>query len=357
MPGDDVAAVRESAAAVRDAVGAARQEAAVHGRRAGDTHRVEPRRHARLVAPRRRHARRRPHAARRPQRALRERTGDAPRRQRRRGDPMGRRRRRRPQRVRLAALDPSGDARPVLAVFNATPDAAPQLPHRRSLAGRWTEVLNTDDPSTAAAASATTSGCRHGAGRRPRLHHSLVVSVPPLGAAFFVPGRSRWRVNRDRWQRRRLGATPIDGGTRFEVWAPDASSRRGRGRASGRGSARRRADRRPNQTMARPSADATWSRVVDDVGAGDRYRFRIDGGELLADPASRLQPRRGPRPVGGRRRRRRSSGPTVTGPASHSRDTVLYELHVGTFTPGRHVRRRDRRTAIASPTSASRRSS
>ena len=34
----------------------------------------------------------------------------------------------------------------------------------------------------------------------------------------------------------------------------------------------------------------TWVGVVDGVGHGDRYRFRLDGGEPLADPASGWQP-------------------------------------------------------------------
>ena len=79
------------------------------------------------------------------------------------------------------------------------------------------------------------------------------------------------------------------------------------------------------------SANATWSVVLDDVGAGDRYRFRLDGGDLLADPASRLQPDG-------------VHGPSeVVDVASFEwtddswtgidlADTVLYELHIGTFT-------------------------
>ena len=128
----------------------------------------------------------------------------------------------------------------------------------------------------------------------------------------------------------RLGATPVDGGTRFEVWAPDASS----------------VDVVVEQpdgdpivaalTAAEPgdgptSAEATWSGVVDGVGPGARYRFRLDGGDLLADPASRLQPDgvHGPSEVV-------DVASFVwtddawTGVALE--DTVLYELHVGTFT-------------------------
>ena len=38
------------------------------------------------------------------------------------------------------------------------------------------------------------------------------------------------------------------------------------------------------------TAPSTWVAVVDGVGHGDRYRFRLDGGEPLADPASGWQP-------------------------------------------------------------------
>ena len=65
--------------------------------------------------------------------------------------------------------------------------------------------------------------------------------------------------------------------------------------------------------------------------AGTRYRFRLDGGDALPDPASRCQPE-GPH------------GPSeVVDPAFEWTDSgwrglppqgqVLYELHVGTFTP------------------------
>ncbi|MEP1124892.1 MAG: 1,4-alpha-glucan branching protein GlgB [Ilumatobacter sp.] len=86
-------------------------------------------------------------------------------------------------------LDPSGDARPVLAVFNATPE--PQHDYRLGVptAGRWTEVLNTDDPKysgsgvlNAFEGNHTVPVDAHG------FYHSIIVSIPPLGAAFFVPG-------------------------------------------------------------------------------------------------------------------------------------------------------------------------
>ena len=75
-----------------------------------------------------------------------------------------------------------------------------------------------------------------------------------------------------------------DGGTRFELWAPDAS----------------RVDVRIERTGAADDVDVqpltraldavaeldTWSIVVDGVGHGDRYRYRLDGGDWLARPGS-----------------------------------------------------------------------
>ena len=73
----------------------------------------------------------------------------------------------------------------------------------------------------------------------------------------------------------------------------------------------------------------------------------LDGDAPLPDPASRFQPDgvHGPR---------RSSIPAAfawtrsrAGARARPRDLIVYELHVGTFSPGRHVRRR--RAAAAVP--------
>ena len=71
-----------------------------------------------------------------------------------------------------------------------------------------------------------------------------------------------------------------DGSTHFRVWAPNlgsfacASSAGRRSRATSRSSEK---------------ADGYYSALVDDAGAGTRYRYRLDG-DPLADPASRFQP-------------------------------------------------------------------
>ena len=72
--------------------------------------------------------------------------------------------------------------------------------------------------------------------------------------------------------------------------------------------------------------------VVADVGHGDRYRVRLDGGEAIADPASSWQPDgvHGPSAVVDARRFRWTDDGWR---GVELLDTVLYELHVGTFTP------------------------
>jgi maltooligosyltrehalose trehalohydrolase len=120
-----------------------------------------------------------------------------------------------------------------------------------------------------------------------------------------------------------FGAEPGAAGTRFRLWAPDAS--RVALRLEGRGAGR-------EHEMAR-TEEGWFEETVAGVGAGTRYRFAIDGGAPVPDPASRFQPE-GP------------IGPSeVVDPAAHAwsdgawrglawEEAVLYELHVGSFTRG-----------------------
>ncbi|MGB3736605.1 MAG: malto-oligosyltrehalose trehalohydrolase [Ilumatobacter sp.] len=123
----------------------------------------------------------------------------------------------------------------------------------------------------------------------------------------------------------RLGATPVDGGTRFEVWAPHAE------RVTLVLDDGEVAMQPPADHVEPTSASATWSTVASLVGAGDRYRFRIDDGEPLADPASRYQPDG----VHGASEVVDTTAFDWTDDdwtGVELADTVLYELHVGTFT-------------------------
>jgi maltooligosyltrehalose trehalohydrolase len=113
-----------------------------------------------------------------------------------------------------------------------------------------------------------------------------------------------------------------EGSVHFRVWAP-----RPRDLRLVIGDSARSHD----EITLEPEGGGYFTALVPNVGAGRNYRYRLDG-RLLADPASRYQPD-GP------------FGPSQTvDPASYRwRDVswkgitlpgqVLYELHVGTFTP------------------------
>ncbi|MFA7097756.1 MAG: malto-oligosyltrehalose trehalohydrolase [Gammaproteobacteria bacterium] len=120
-----------------------------------------------------------------------------------------------------------------------------------------------------------------------------------------------------------FGAEVVDGGAvRFRLWAPAAArvdlclERNGMVR----------------ELPLQPVGAGWYELVTAAAAAGSRYRFRIDGGLCVPDPASRFQP------------------DDVQGPSQvidpHAwewqddgwrgrpwEETVLYELHVDTFTP------------------------
>src|SRR4051794_28835452 len=120
-------------------------------------------------------------------------------------------------------------------------------------------------------------------------------------------------------RRRPVGAEPLDAGrTHFRVWAP----------------ARKRVAVVIGDAVTDLAAEADgYFSAEADAGPGATYRFRLDEDEYLyPDPASRFQPQ-GPH------------GPSeVIDPAAFRwndrawkglspRGRVIYELHVGTFTP------------------------
>src|SRR5215217_8481115 len=113
-----------------------------------------------------------------------------------------------------------------------------------------------------------------------------------------------------------LGALPLgDGLVEFRVWAPNAEA-----------VAVRLGDR--DETLGR-DGDGVFARRLE-AAAGDDYLYVLDG-EAWPDPCSRFQPEgvRGPSRVVDRealRQRTPFVPPTID-------DLVIYELHVGTFTP------------------------
>ena len=120
-----------------------------------------------------------------------------------------------------------------------------------------------------------------------------------------------------------LGAWPEGDGTRFRVWAPDANLvevvAEGPGEAG-------------NSFVMRKDRDGTFVAHVPALRAGDHYRYRVDGQGPFPDPASRYQPEgvHGPSEVVDPSRFAwNDDGWRGIAP----QDLVVYELHVGTFTP------------------------
>ncbi len=119
-----------------------------------------------------------------------------------------------------------------------------------------------------------------------------------------------------------VGAELDSTGVRYRVWAPD--NRKVEVCVEGPGGARH---------LALVPLAGGFHEAHDLYGrAGDRYRFRLDDGPLAPDPASRSQPEG-------------VFGPSeVVDPGAYTwrasrwkrpswRGRVIYELHVGTFTP------------------------
>jgi maltooligosyltrehalose trehalohydrolase len=117
-----------------------------------------------------------------------------------------------------------------------------------------------------------------------------------------------------------LGAEPVGDGVRFRVWAPAAS----RVELVIESPA-------PVVHALAPEPGGYFAASIPGVGAGCRYRYRLDGSGPFPDPCSRFQPE-GPH------------GPSMVvdphafewtdraWPGIGMKGQVIYELHVGTFT-------------------------
>lgn len=118
-----------------------------------------------------------------------------------------------------------------------------------------------------------------------------------------------------------FGAAVTPAGVRFGLWAPDCKSvalRLGLGEGA-------------REIPVSRDSNGWCETVVAEAGAGTRYAYRIDGGLVVPDPASRFQPD----DIHG--------ASEVIDPLAYRwqtpdwrgrpwEETVLYELHVGTFT-------------------------
>ena len=80
-----------------------------------------------------------------------------------------------------------------------------------------------------------------------------------------------------------------------------------------------------------PVGDGFWQRSVTEAGPATRYLFARDGGPPLPDPASRFQPTgvHGPSEVIASEQTPDAAGWS----GRRAEELVVYELHVGTFTP------------------------
>jgi len=119
-----------------------------------------------------------------------------------------------------------------------------------------------------------------------------------------------------------FGCLPLaGGGVRFRLWAPAASS-----------VGVRLEDARPALLAMAPAGGGWWQLDCVHAAPGSRYRFQIDGGLLVPDPASRANPDDV------------HAASRVVDPLAFDWDdghwrgrpweeAVIYELHVGTFTP------------------------
>jgi maltooligosyltrehalose trehalohydrolase len=128
-----------------------------------------------------------------------------------------------------------------------------------------------------------------------------------------------------RARRLSTGAEPAPAGVHFRVYAPKRARVAIVVQAAG--------SRRARTIALAPDGGGYFSGLADDVRVGDRYQVRLDDDrDLYPDPTSRFQPE-GP------------GGPSeVVDPAAFAwtdrawrgpelRGQVIYELHVGTFTP------------------------
>jgi maltooligosyltrehalose trehalohydrolase len=123
-------------------------------------------------------------------------------------------------------------------------------------------------------------------------------------------------------QKDRLGATVVPGGVRFGVWAPKA----------GRIDVQVESEAGPTLHRLERDGDGVHTAVVPGVGAGTRYKYRVDEGHAFPDMRSRFQPDgvHGPSEVIDP-----STFPWTDGdwPGMTIDQLVVYELHVGTYTP------------------------
>ncbi len=162
---------------------------------------------------------------------------------------------------------------------------------------------------------------------RSRLGGEEVAPYPAKLLTDALPSEAVQPVERKTMKRRHampFGAQLLDdGNVRFRLWAPAAQRVELCLETSGD---------RPQVLPLTALEDGWFELVTAQASVGDWYRFRIDGDQTVPDPASRYNPQdvHGPSQV-------IDSGEFAWNDVGwHGRpweQTVVYELHVGTFTP------------------------
>src|SRR5579884_2244491 len=117
------------------------------------------------------------------------------------------------------------------------------------------------------------------------------------------------------------GATVLPNGVRFRVWAPNAA----RVEVAIEGA------HGPSFHPLTPEPDGWYAGMVPGIGAGARYRYRLDSAQAYPDPCARFQPDgvHGPSEVIDPR----FAWTDEAWPGLGADGLVLYEIHVGTYTP------------------------
>ena len=116
------------------------------------------------------------------------------------------------------------------------------------------------------------------------------------------------------------------GGTHFRVWAPK--------RRSVEVVLFGQEGKPIDKSFALEGEEAGYfSGLVPEAVAGTRYRFRLDGGDSFPDPASHFQPE-GPHGASAVVDHRAFHWTDSNWHGVSIRGQVIYELHIGTFTPG-----------------------
>lgn len=137
---------------------------------------------------------------------------------------------------------------------------------------------------------------------------------------LLVPNPASGFLPSQRISRMKFGAQITATGTRFRLWAPRAGAVALKLERDG--------ERRPMAALR----NGWYELHVDGVGHGELYRFVLGDGTEVPDPASRFQSQDvlGPSEVVDPRRFPWTDVGWIGRPWE---ETVLYELHVGTFTP------------------------